>query len=114
MSEDNTTQSAVTETTTVKTEVTVQPPKEVSMIVATMTMLWDWFDKRDVEKHIVAMATLFVTFGVIKWSMHYADVNEARNGTDIGLIIAAINVPLAAFQTAVIKWYFEARTGGGV
>jgi hypothetical protein len=86
---------------------------QASVILATMTAFWDWFDKRDVEKHIVAMATLLVSYQVLKWAMHFADVNEARNGTDIGLIIGSITATVAAFQTAVIKWYFDACTGGG-
>jgi hypothetical protein len=102
--------SSVTETTTVNSTITVQPPAEVNKILATMTAFWDWFDKRDVDKHIVAMTTLGVTFGVIRWSMIYAESNPARSGTDIAAILAAINVPLMALQTAVISFYFKART----
>lgn len=104
------TASAVTQTTTVKTETVVQPPEQVNKILATMSAFWDWFDKRDIDKHFVAIATLVVTFGVVRWSMYYASSNEARPGTDIAAILAAINVPLMTLQTAVIKWYFESRT----
>jgi hypothetical protein len=105
MSEADTT--VINNTTVIKEA----PPPEVTKTLSIMTVLWDWFDQRDVEKHLVAIFTLALTFVTVRWSMHYADVNQARNGTDIGLIIAAINVPMTALQAAVIKWYFGARTG---
>lgn len=104
--------SSMTQKTTVTTEVTVQPPKEVSVVLATMTAFWDWFDKRDVDKHFVAFLTLIVSWIVIKWSMSYADLNHERSGVDIAAVLAAINVPITAFQAAVVKWYFNARTTG--
>jgi hypothetical protein len=82
-------------------------------ILDLMGMFWDWFDQRDVEKHVVAMATLYASYLVISWSMVYATANVARSGTDIAAVLAAINVPMTAFQAAVVKWYFNARTDGG-
>ena len=106
------TASSVTTTKTIKTEVVIEPPKQISVLLATMGAFWDWFDKRDVDKHAVAFMTLLMTMGVVHWSMHYAEAQSATAGADIALVLAAINVPLAAFQTAVIKWYFESRTSG--
>jgi len=103
--------SSVTTRTVSKTETVVEPPHHVSLALATMTALWDWFDKRDVEKHLVAFLTLVVSYQVICWSMGYADRNHERTGTDISLVLAAINVPITAFQAAIVKWYFSARTG---
>ena len=76
-------------------------------------MFWDWFDARDVEKHLVAIFTLFIRYQVIVWSMAYASANKGQSGTDVAAVLAAINVPLSAFEAAVIKWYFAARTGTG-
>lgn len=105
----DTTAASITTTTTQKTETVVAPPKQVSVVLATMTAFWDWFDSRRIEQHLVAFFTLAISYMALKWSMHYADVNEARSGTDIAAIIAAISVPVATFQGAVIKWYFEAH-----
>lgn len=85
---------------------------KVQRLLALAALFWDWFDKRDIEKHLIAVSTLLVTYMVIKWSMHYAEMNVARSGTDIAAVLAAINVPIATLQGAVIKWYFNARTTG--
>jgi len=99
--------TTASETVSHTTTVTVEPPHQVNVILATMSAFWDWFDERQVDKHIVAIATLLVTFGVVRWSMGYATTQAARPGTDIAAVLAAINVPIMALQTAVIKWYFE-------
>jgi len=108
----DTTQTATvtkTETATETTTVSVEE-QQVSKVLRIAGMFWDWFDQRDVEKHLVALFTLFMTFMELRWGMHFAEVNEARPGTDIALVLAAIGVPLTALQAAVINWYFTART----
>ena len=106
------TASSVTQTTTTKTSVVVEPPAQVNKILATMSAFWDWFDARDVEKHIVAFFTLFLTYMELTWGMHFAEVNAAKPGLEISAILAAIGVPLSALQTAVISFYFNARVAG--
>jgi hypothetical protein len=105
------TSSSVTQTTTLKTETVVAPPAQVNVILATMTAFWDWFDARDVEKHMVAIFTLYLTYMELTWGMRFAETNAAKPGLEISAILAAIGVPLSALQTAVISFYFKARTG---
>lgn len=107
---DKTQSSATVVNDGVTTTVVFEPPHQVSKILATMSAFWDWFDKRDVDKHMVAIGSLLVTYQVVRWSMHYAEIESARPGSDIALVLGAIGVPLMTLQTAVIKWYFESRT----
>lgn len=75
-----------------------------------MGMFWDWFDQRQVEKHLVAAATMIATFMVIRWSIGYADLHVDKSGSDLALVIGAINAPMLALQGVVINYYFKART----
>ena len=85
-------------------------PAEVTKSLSIASVFWDWFDQRDVEKHLVALFTLFMTYLELRWGMHYAEVNAAHQGSDIALILAAVGVPISALQAAVISFYFKART----
>lgn len=71
--------------------------------------LWDWFDKRDIDKHIVTLAILYGTKMLTDWAMLFAATNAARPGIEIAAIIAAVTGPYMVLQTAAIKFYFESR-----
>jgi hypothetical protein len=99
-----------TTTETKKISVTIKPPREVNVILAIMSAFWNWFDERDVEKHLVALSTLILTYKILNWSMGYAASETVRSGTEIAAVLASINVPMAGLQAAVINFYFKART----
>lgn len=72
--------------------------------------IWDWVDKRDIDKHAVSVAILFGTYHVVNWAMTYANTNAARPGIEVAAIIAAVGAPYMALQAAAISFYFKART----
>jgi hypothetical protein len=71
--------------------------------------IFDFADARDLDKHAVAIATLWMTYFVVKWSMHFAELNAEKAGLDIAAVLAAINAPYMALQGAVIRFYFNSR-----
>ncbi len=70
---------------------------------------WDWIDYRDVDKHLVSFATLAMTYYMVRWSMHFAEVNPYKSGTELAAVLGVINAPYMALQAAVLKFYFDSR-----
>jgi hypothetical protein len=90
------------------------------------SQLWDWVDKRDIDKHAVSLAIFFGTFKVTAWAMGFAEIAAGVEPTmtvrpDMGesgavatpfeaaAIIAAVLAPYMALQAAAVKYYFETR-----
>lgn len=75
------------------------------------SQLWDWIDKRDIDKHLVSVLILYGTWVVTRWAMAFAnDVNlSQRNGIESAALIAAVTAPYMALQAAAIAFYFKAR-----
>lgn len=71
--------------------------------------LWDWIDKRDIDKHIVILYILYGTKILTDWAMLFSITNAARPGIEVAAIIAAVTGPYMGLQAAAIKWYFESR-----
>ena len=71
--------------------------------------LWDWIDKRDIDKHMVAMVILFGTTKVLSWAMHFAETHERLSGLEMAAILGAVLAPYMALQGAAIKFYFDSR-----
>ena len=78
-----------------------------------LSQIWDWVDRRDIDKHLVSMFTIFLGYVVIKWSMGYAEANATKPGIDIAAILGAINAPYMALQAVVLRFYFDSRPSGG-
>lgn len=72
--------------------------------------LWDWIDKRDIDKHIVTICILWGTKILTDWAMVFAATNSARPGLEVAAIIAAVTGPYMALQAAAIAFYFKSRT----
>lgn len=72
------------------------------------SQLWDFVDKRDIDKHAVSLAVLFGTVQITAWSMQYATKAD-RPGLEVAAIIAAVSAPYMALQAAAIAFYFKAR-----
>ena len=77
-------------------------------VAAFLSSVWDFIDKRDIDKHAVAWAVFYVTIRLSIWSVHFATYSP-RPGGDVAAIIAAVWAPWNLVQAAVINWYFSAR-----
>lgn len=75
-----------------------------------ISRMWDWIDRRQIDKHIVAIVVLYGTKIITSWAMQYAnDHHNNENGMAIAAIIGSVSAPYMALQAAVIKFYFDSR-----
>lgn len=72
---------------------------------------WEWIDKRQIDRHVVAGVTLWGTVRITEWAMAFTSAHPEKPGLEVAAIIAALLVPWSALQTAAIKFYFDARAG---
>jgi hypothetical protein len=72
--------------------------------------LWDFVDKRDIDKHIVAWWSFYVTYTLVYWSLEYVFKHPDKPGLEMAAIIGAILLPWTPVQGAIVKWYFAARS----
>lgn len=70
---------------------------------------WEFFDKRDIDKHLVTLAILWGTVKLTEWAMVFAAAHPDKPGLEIAAIIAAVTAPYMGLQAAAIKFYFDAR-----
>ena len=70
----------------------------------TLTRLWDWIDKREIDKHVVSVAVMLGTVKVTEWAMAFASAHPEAYAA-----IAAVTTPYCALQAAAIKFYFDNR-----
>lgn len=75
-----------------------------------LTKFWDFIDKRDIDKHTVAIVVLYGTKVLTDWAMHFAGQHADKSGLEIAAIIGAVTGPYMVLQGACIKFYFNART----
>lgn len=75
-----------------------------------LTNLWDFIDKRDIDKHIVSLVIIAGTWRITEWAMHFAQAHPEKSGTEVAAIIASVMVPYSALQAAALKFYFEVRS----
>ena len=73
------------------------------------SQLWEFIDRRDIDKHAVSVAILYGTVLVTRWAMDFAETHSEKSGLEAAAIIAAVNVPYMALQAAAIGFYFRAR-----
>ncbi|WP_294768641.1 hypothetical protein [uncultured Rhodoferax sp.] len=76
----------------------------------TLTRIWDWIDKRDIDKHVVSIVILYGTKIMTSWAMAFAVAHADKPGIEIAAIIAAVTGPYMALQAAAIKFYFDSRS----
>lgn len=70
---------------------------------------WDFFDKRDIDKHAVSLAIMIGTWKVLHWSFVFAEAHMDKSGSELALVIGAVTAPYMALQAAAISFYFKAR-----
>lgn len=80
------------------------------MILKTLGQIWDWVDKRDIDKHLVSVCIMYGTIRVTEWAMAFTSLHPDKPGLETAAIIAAVTAPYMALQAAAIKFYFDART----
>ena len=73
---------------------------------------WDWFDKRDIDKHIIMAIVIYGTIRLTLWATNYVDMHSMDSGADVGLKVAAVLLPWNIIAAPAIKWYFESRPTG--
>lgn len=71
--------------------------------------IWKILDEGRIIRRAVLFLTLYLTYLSINWSINFASSAD-KTASDIGLIIAAVNGPVAVLQGFVTKFYFEARS----
>jgi hypothetical protein len=72
--------------------------------------MWDWVDKRDIDKHIITGWTLYMSSRVTFWAMAFAEAHPTMPGLEIAAIVGAVTGIVALMAGAVIKFHFTART----
>ena len=88
------------------------------------SQLWDFIDKRDIDKHFTALTIIGVmligTIRLTEWGMDYADrwiaaeqAGHVIQGSEIALVLGAVLGPWGLTVTgtlaAVVSFYFRAR-----
>lgn len=78
--------------------------------LAVVGYLWDWIDKRQIDKHALSVAIFYGTIRLTEWAMAFAEGHPAKPGVELAAIIAAVTAPYMALQAAAVKFYFDARS----
>ncbi len=78
-------------------------------MIRALASLWDWIDKRDIDKHLLTLGIFWGTAKLTTWAMAFAATHADKPGMEIAAIIAAVTGPYMALQAAAIKFYFESR-----
>lgn len=76
------------------------------------TGLWDWIDRRNIDKHAVSLVVLWGTWQITTWAMEFSSLffTTGKNGLELAAVIAAVTAPYMALQAAALSFYFRART----
>lgn len=72
--------------------------------------VWDWVDKRDIDKHAASWFVFFATWDITHWALSFVSNHPEKSGLEAAAVIGAVMVPWSTLQGAALKWYFEART----
>ena len=66
-------------------------------------------DKTGLVRRGYLAATFVMTYQTMQWAMRYADVNAARPGTEVAVVIAAVSTVVGAVQAFAFKQYLDSR-----
>jgi len=72
--------------------------------------LWDFIDKRDIDKHTVSLAVMYGSYRITTWAFQFAEAHMDKSGVELAAVLAAVIAPWSLIQTTAIKWYFESRS----
>lgn len=78
-----------------------------------MTKFLEWADSRHFisVRALTMYVTLYLAVDSYRWAKEYAYValEKGQSGTEVGLIVGAVTIPLALFAPNIFKWYMEAK-----
>lgn len=82
---------------------------DLCWVAARMSQLWDFIDKRDIDKHALAWLTAICGWSLTREMIDLGAAALAAKApmTEVAAVIAAIGAPYAIFAGAMVKWYFE-------
>lgn len=75
-----------------------------------LTRIWDAFDARDIDKHLMSWMVFAVTIWIVWWATHFVENHPDKPGLEVAAVLGAVMVPWTPLQAAVVNWYFRART----
>lgn len=70
--------------------------------------LFDLIDKRQIVRRGIMLIVLYQAIDVYLWAKNYA-LLPGKNGGEVGLVIAALTVPISILQGFLFKLYGEGR-----
>lgn len=79
----------------------------IERICTAGTKLWDWFENRRIDQHLVAGWILYISYDITQWAINFYANHPDKSGTDLAVILAAVTVPWSAAQTYALKFWFE-------
>ena len=71
--------------------------------------VWDWVDKRDIDKHLASWFIFVATWDITHWALNFVSTHPEKSGTEAAAVIAAVMFPWSGLQAAALKWYFDSR-----
>ena len=86
-----------------------QHRRSIDSLIGKCKNLWDWFDNRQIDRHIASVAIFAVTWKLTEWAMTYAALHPDKPGLEVAAIIAALTGPWSLAQAAALKFYFDSR-----
>lgn len=69
--------------------------------------LWDFIDKRDIDKHAYSWLVGACAWEVTRWGMAFAEAHPDLSGAEMAMVLAAVGGPMALYGGAVTSWYFK-------
>lgn len=84
----------------------------LEQLIRLLGRVWDWIDRRDVDKHAAFWAVLMMTWYIVDWALEFAFQHASKPGLEIAAIVGAILLPWTPVQAAAVKWYFDSRSKG--
>ncbi len=72
------------------------------------TRWWDFIDSRQIVRRIAFFVLLAMTWKAFAWAMEFVSTTT-KSGAEVGLMVAAVTVPIGYLQKAIVELYNEAR-----
>ncbi len=72
------------------------------------TRWWDFIDSRQIVRRIAFFTLLWMTIESFFWAMRFIETTT-KSGAEVGLMVAAVTVPIGYLQKAIVELYNEAR-----
>lgn len=71
------------------------------------SQLSDFIQDRNIDKQMLVYVVIAMTLYSVYWSMEYVWEHPEQSGTDVGLKLAAITLPLTWIVPKLIESYFK-------